>query len=79
MCSNIPASPAYGVFVSQLIRYSRASSKYQDFIHRSSQLASKLVKQGLKATFKKFYGRHHNRADKYHKLVSHMAKDIFDT
>ena len=26
MCSNIPASPAYGVFVSQLIRYARAST-----------------------------------------------------
>jgi hypothetical protein len=26
MCSNIPASPAYGVYISQLIRYTRASS-----------------------------------------------------
>ena len=26
MCSNIPASPAYGVYISQLIRYARASS-----------------------------------------------------
>ena len=25
MCSNIPASPAYGVYISQLIRYARAS------------------------------------------------------
>jgi hypothetical protein len=23
MCSNIPASPAYGVYISQLIRYAR--------------------------------------------------------
>ena len=28
LCSNIPTSPAYGVFVSQLIRYFRASSKW---------------------------------------------------
>jgi hypothetical protein len=28
MCSNIPASPAYGVYISQLIRYARASSNY---------------------------------------------------
>ena len=27
LCSNIPAAPAYGVYVSQLIRYSKASSK----------------------------------------------------
>jgi hypothetical protein len=25
MCSNIPASPAYGVYISQLIRYARAA------------------------------------------------------
>jgi hypothetical protein len=25
MCSNIPASPAYGVYISQLIRYARFS------------------------------------------------------
>ena len=32
--SNIPAAPAYGVYVSQLTRYSRASSKYVDFVER---------------------------------------------
>jgi hypothetical protein len=31
MCSNIPDSPAYGVYISQLIRYARASSNYSDF------------------------------------------------
>jgi hypothetical protein len=29
MCSNIPASPEYGVYISQLIRYARASSNYR--------------------------------------------------
>jgi hypothetical protein len=32
MCSNIPGSPAYGVYISQLIRYSSASSNYSDLI-----------------------------------------------
>jgi hypothetical protein len=32
MCSNVPASPAYGVYISQLIRYARASSNYSDFL-----------------------------------------------
>ena len=32
ICSNIPAAPAYGVNISQLIRYSRACSSYQDFL-----------------------------------------------
>jgi hypothetical protein len=34
MCSNIPASPAYGVYISQLIRYARPSSNYSDFLKR---------------------------------------------
>jgi hypothetical protein len=35
MCSNIPASPAYGAYISQLIRNARASSNYP---HESSYL-----------------------------------------
>ena len=45
--SNIPQSPAYMVFVSQLTRYARASSLYEDFIMRSHLLTSKLSKQGF--------------------------------
>jgi hypothetical protein len=30
ICSNIPAAPAYGVYMSQLIRYFRACGSYQD-------------------------------------------------
>ena len=32
ICSNIPTAPAYGVFISQMIRYSRACGTYQDFL-----------------------------------------------
>ena len=32
ICSNIPAAPAYGVYISQLIRYSRAGGSYKDFL-----------------------------------------------
>ena len=32
MSSNIPSSPAYGVFISQLIRYARACSSYECLI-----------------------------------------------
>ena len=31
LSSNIPSSPAYGVFISQLIRYARACSSYECF------------------------------------------------
>ena len=46
LSSNIPQSPAYGVYVSQLIRYARASSAYSDFLVRSRLLTSKLLGQG---------------------------------
>jgi len=33
ICSNIPAAPAYGVYIFQLIRYYRACSPYHGFLH----------------------------------------------
>ena len=79
--SNIPRSPAYGVFISQLVRYSRSSSGYTDFVKRSSQLAAKLTAQGfnvhqLRKSFKKFYGRHHDLVDKYCRSMSTITNDI---
>ena len=46
--SNIPLSPAYGVYVSQLIRYCRACDDYGDFKIRHLNLINKLLKQGYK-------------------------------
>ena len=34
ICSNFSTAPAYGVYISQLIRYSRACGYYQDFLDR---------------------------------------------
>ncbi len=48
MCSNIPAFPAYGVYISQLIRYARASSNYSDFLKRHLHLRNRLLDQGYK-------------------------------
>jgi hypothetical protein len=48
MCSNIPASPAYGVYISQLIRYARASSNYSDFLKGHLHLRNRLLDQGYK-------------------------------
>ena len=81
ICSNIPQSPAYGVFISQLIRYARASTLYPDFLTRSRLLTSKLLNQGytrnkLIATFKKFYG-HHNLVNKYNVSVTDIIIDLF--
>ena len=44
--SNIPSSPAYGVFISQLIRYAMANSSYECFILRAMRLNNKLLGQG---------------------------------
>jgi hypothetical protein len=41
--SNIPAAPAYGEYISQLIRYSRACGTYQDFLDRCLLLTRKLL------------------------------------
>ena len=46
LSSNIPSSPAYGVFISHLIRYTRACSSYGCFILRAAQLPNKLFGQG---------------------------------
>ena len=47
ICSNIPAAPVYGVFISQMIRYSRVCGSYQDFLDRGLLLTRKLLKQGF--------------------------------
>jgi hypothetical protein len=41
LCSNIPLSPAYSVFISQLIRYARACFAYEDFSKRGKLLTNK--------------------------------------
>jgi hypothetical protein len=48
MCNNISASPAYGVYISQLIRYARISSNYSDFLKRHLYLRNRLLDQGYK-------------------------------
>ena len=47
MVSNIPTKPAYGVFISQLIRYLRVCGNYQQF---KTNLTSRLLKQGFDYT-----------------------------
>jgi hypothetical protein len=45
ICSNIPAAPAYGVYISQVIRYSGACCPYHDFLDRGLLLTRKLLNQ----------------------------------
>ena len=82
ICSNIPAAPAYGVYISQLIRYSRVCGTYQDFLDRGFVLTRKLLNQGFllaqfKSSLRKFNGRHHDLVYRYGISVSQMKKDMF--
>jgi hypothetical protein len=82
LSGNIPEAPAYGVYISQLIRYSRACDIYSDFIDRARLLTKKLLNQGyvvpkLQSSLLKFYGRHHDLVDRYDKTVSQMKEDLF--
>ena len=47
ICSKIPAAPAYAVYISQLIRCSRACGSYYDFLDRRLMLTGKQLNQGL--------------------------------
>ena len=81
LSSNIPSSPAYGVFISQLIRYARACSSYECFILRAARLSSKLLGQGyvmerLKSSLRKFYGRYGDLIKHYEVFLSQMLHDI---
>ena len=60
ICRNTPA-PAYGVYISQSVRYSRAGDSYHDSVDRGLLLTRKLLKQGslvvtLKSTLGRIYG-----------------------
>ena len=72
---------AYGVFVSQLIRYARVCSTYEDIQFRGSILVSKLLRpvyssRKIHTTFRKFYGHHTNIVHKFDTSVSHMLKSL---
>ena len=75
------SSPAYGVFISQLIRYARACSSNECFILRAARLSSKLLGQGyvmerLKSSLGKFYGRYGDLIKNYEVSLSQMLHDI---
>ena len=67
---DVPRSTSYGVYISQLIRFARASSYVADFNTRNKFLTQKLLKQGyryhkLHKTFSKFYRRYYDLISKF--------------
>ena len=80
--SNIPSSPSYGVYISQLIRYPRCCSCYDDFGYRHKLLVDRLLSQGYEAkrlrnSFKKLYGRYPDLTGKHQRSVKDMVADSF--
>ena len=57
---DVPCSPSYGVYISQLIRFARVCSNVDDFNNRNLFLTAKLLKQGYR-----FYYRHSELIVKY--------------
>ena len=67
---DVPRSTSYGVYISQLIRFARASIYVADFNTRNKLLTQKLLKQGypyhkLRKTFSKFYRRYYGLISKF--------------
>ena len=67
---DVPRRTSYGVYISQLIRFARASASVSDFSSRNKALTAKLLKQDyrydkLRKAFSKFYRRHSELVEKY--------------
>ena len=80
ICSNIPSGPAYGIYISQLVRYSRVCLVYDDFCIRHIELVRRLMSQGykinkLRKTFNRFYDNYTSYIRKYHRNKDEMAAD----
>ena len=82
MCSNIPAFPAFGVYISQLIRYARASSNYSDFLKRHIYLRNRLLDQSYKKirllrSLNKFLFRYQDLVEIYSVSTETIINDGF--
>ena len=67
---DVPRSPSYGVYISQLIRFARVCSNVDDFNNRNLFFNAELLKQGyryhkIRKAFSKFYHRHSELIVKY--------------
>ena len=82
---DVPRRTSYGVYISQLIRFARASSKFSDFNYRNKALTAKLLRQGyryfkLRKAFSKFYRRHSAVVEKYSvSLKTLLQQDISES
>ena len=67
---DVPRRTSYGVYISQLIRFARASSNLNGFNYCNKALTAKLLRKGyryfkLRKAFSKFYRRYSALLEKY--------------
>ena len=67
---DVPCSPSYGVYISQLLCFARVCSNVDDLNNKNLFLIAKLLKQGyryhkMRKAFSKFYFRHSELIVKY--------------
>jgi len=76
ICNNIPAPPACGIYISQLIQHSRACNSYHNVLDRGCLRTRKLQNEGcllvkLKPLLRKIYGRHHDLVSRWPVAIDH--------
>ena len=84
LSSNIPSSPAYGVFISQLIPIRQGLLPLMNVLFwgrcdfPNKLLGQGYVKERLKSSLRKFYGRYEDLTKQYEVPLSRMLHDILD-
>ena len=83
LSSSIPFSPAYYVYISQIVRHARACTSYGCFIPRAVRLSNNLlgqeyVKERLKSSVRKFCSRYGDLTKQYKVPLSRMLHDILE-
>ena len=82
LSSNIPSGPAYGVYISQLVRIGRICSNYTQFARRHYKLTQRLIHQGFRYSalciaFRKFAKKYTQVLEKYgYSIRKHIVDGV---
>ena len=79
---DIPRRISNGAYISQIIRFARASSNLKDFNCRNKALTAKSLRQGyryfkLRKAFSKFYRKHSALVDKYSASLETLLQKVY--
>ena len=80
--SNVPCMPMNGVYISQLLRFTRTCDRYLDFLARDKCLVQTLFDQGFRhgllcKKIKQFYWSHHSLVQHYsHSVTQHLQEGV---